>query len=150
VLLVAALFFFTVVVENRVDDTKPPAQLSVTVTAFQWGWRFDYPQYHVTIIGNYNNFPQMVLPVDQTVRIHLMSNDVVHSFYVPAFNFSRYAQPDIKNQYFDFDVTQVGTFDGKCSQYCGLYHSQMRFTIKAVTQQDFQSWLASQEPKAAA
>ena len=74
----------------------------------------------------------MVLPVDQTVRIFLRSADVIHGFYVPQFNFSRYAQPGITNQ-FDLNILHAGTYRGQCTQFCGLYHSLMLFQVKAVT-----------------
>jgi len=148
VILVAVLFFFTVIVENRID-ALPPARLDVKVTAFQWGWDFNYPAQHTDVVGNYNSYPQMVLPVGEDVQITLVSNDVTHSFYVPAFNFSRMALPGVVNK-FDFHVTQVGTYVGRCNQYCGLYHSQMRFSVKAVSQSEFQAWASSHGGKAAA
>lgn len=149
IVLVSIIFAFTVIVENRVDAISPNPAVNLNVTAFQWGWRFDYVGSHVTVIGNYNREPQLVLPVDQTVRINLVSNDVVHEFYVPAFNFGRYAQPGVTNV-FDFDVTKAGTYQGRCSEYCGLYHSQMLFDLQALPAAQFQSWLTAHQTGAAA
>ena len=140
IVIVLALFGFTFVTENEVDAVTSK-QLAVNVTAFQWGWQFTYPGQHVRVLGIETQDPTMVLPVGETVRIYLRSADVVHGFYVPAFNFSRYAQPGVTNQ-FNLHVTHTGTFRGQCTQYCGLYHSLMLFQVKAVTPSQFTAWIS--------
>lgn len=157
ILIVAVLFAFTVITENKVDATQPvnarvtssgKAVVDITVTAFQWGWRFDYPNLDVGVAGETtngpnNHGPQMVVPVGQTVQITLVSNDVIHGFYVHDFNFSRYAQPGVVNT-FDLDVVRAGTYDGQCTQICGLYHSEMLFSVKAVSPSTFTQWASTQ------
>lgn len=139
IVIVIVLFAFTFVTENEVDAFASNT-VNVNVTAFQWGWEFQYPTYDVKVLGVETQNPAMVIPAGQPVRIFLRSNDVVHGFYVPAFNFSRYAQPGVTNS-FDFDVQRPGTYRGQCTQFCGLYHSLMLFQVKAVSQADFQSWV---------
>ena len=156
VIIVAVLFFFTVLSENNVDATVPAVATSaqgkptvdITVTAFQWGWRFDYPNLGVGVAGELTNGPndhgpQMVVPEGETVQITLISNDTIHGFYVRAFNFSRYAQPGVTNV-FDLDLIRLGTFDGQCTQFCGLYHTDMLFSVRSVTPDQFRAWAASQ------
>jgi len=157
ILIVAVLFVFTVITENKVDALQPTnARVTSTgqpvteirVTAFQWGWRFDYPDLNVGVAGETtngpnNHGPQMVVPVGQTVQITLVSDDVIHGFYVRDFNFSRYALPGVVN-HFDLDVLHSGTFNGQCTQICGLYHTEMLFSVKAVTPADFQTWLSGE------
>jgi cytochrome c oxidase subunit II len=154
VLIVAGLFVFTVITENSVDATQPVNAritstgnpiVNVRVTAFQWGWRFDYPQLNVGVAGETtngpeNHGPQMVVPVGQTVQVTLVSNDVIHGFYVREFNFSRYALPGVVN-YFDLDVLRAGTYFGQCTQICGLYHSEMLFSVRAVSPGQFSAWV---------
>ncbi len=82
--------------------------------------------------GPGNHGPQMVVPVGETVQITLVSNDVIHGFYVRDFNFSRYALPGVTNR-FDLDVLHTGTYHGQCTQICGLYHSEMLFSVRAVS-----------------
>ena len=103
ILIVAVLFLFTVLTENNVDAIVTPGAnftstgapvVEITVTAFQWGWRFDYPRLDVGVAGETtngpnNHGPQMVVPVGQTVQITLVSDDVIHGFYLRDFNFSR-------------------------------------------------------------
>jgi cytochrome c oxidase subunit II len=69
--------------------------------------------------------------------------DVAHSFYVPAFLFKRDAIPGFVNR-FDFRVEVPGTYPGQCAEFCGALHTQMRFTVHAVTPAEFEQWLAQQ------
>lgn len=149
ILIVIGLFYFTVIVEDRIDAVSPTPAVTVKVTGYQWAWRFDYQGSGVSVVAGPNHLPQLVLPVGVTTRINLVSNDVVHGFYIPAFNFSRYAQPGVTNT-FDFNPTESGTFVGRCAQYCGLYHSQMLFSVKTVSRGEFRTWLAGQSSGATA
>lgn len=141
VVIVLVLFAFTFVTENNVDALPAP-RLTVTVTGFQWGWRFHYTTKNVTVIGVELQDPQMVIPVHEAVRINLQSHDVIHGFYVPAFDFSRYAQPGIINK-FTITPQSTGTYHGQCTQYCGLYHSLMRFRVKVVSATQFAAWVST-------
>jgi cytochrome c oxidase subunit 2 len=158
VIIVAVIFYFTVVTENEVDAVSTKPTEIVHVLAYRWGWRFTYDSGNGTSQNvaiqtaaepkllaqpaTSPEYPQLVLPVDSTVRIVLDSADVIHGFYVPAFNFSRYAQPGVTNV-FDFTPTHLGVYTGQCSQYCGLYHSEMLFSVKVVSTADFSQWLTS-------
>jgi cytochrome c oxidase subunit 2 len=157
VIIVAFLFFFTVITENKVDAIQPVNAsltaaggpvVNVRVTAFQWGWRFDYPDLNVGVAGETtngpnNHGPQMVVPVGETVQITLVSDDVIHGFYVRDFNFSRYALPGVTN-FFDLNVIHTGTYNGQCTQICGLYHSEMLFSVRAVTPRGFAQWVSTE------
>ncbi len=107
--------------------------------AFQWGWEFQYSN-GVKIIGQTTDAPTMVLPSNETVRVYLRSYDVLHGFYVPEFNFSRYASPGYWTS-FDLNVTHNGVFRGQCTQLCGLYHSLMFFNVRSESPRSYQSWL---------
>ncbi|MHB1849209.1 MAG: cytochrome c oxidase subunit II [Acidimicrobiales bacterium] len=141
IIIVLVLFGFTFVTENNVDALPAP-KMAVTVTGFQWGWRFHYTTKNVTVIGVELQDPEMVLPQNETVRIYLESHDVIHGFYVPALDFSRYAQPGIVNK-FTLNLHTLGTFRGQCTQFCGLYHSLMRFRVKVVTPAQFAAWVST-------
>jgi len=141
IIIVLVLFAFTFVTENEVDAVPPHPPVVVNVTAFQWGWQFAYPSTGKTVIGVETQNPSMVVPANTTVRIFLRSNDVIHGWYVPEFNFSRYAQPGITNE-FDIDVLQANqTYRGQCTQFCGLYHSLMLFNVHSVTPSQFNVWV---------
>jgi cytochrome c oxidase subunit 2 len=162
VIIVMILFVFTVIVENRVDAVSPTPAVKVHVTAFQWGWSFDYPG-NVNVTGVTTEDPDpvglnggscapsvdclgpgLVVPAGQTTRITLTTKDVIHGFYVPQFNFSRYAQPGVTNT-FDLTVQHSGVYRAQCTQLCGLYHSLMFFHVVALPPSQFQAWLSSEQ-----
>jgi cytochrome c oxidase subunit 2 len=139
ILIVIGLFVATVLVENKVTAVEPNPYTKIHVVAFQWGWEFEYPN-GVKIIGQTTDAPTMVVPTGQTVRIQLDSDDVLHGFYVPEFNFSRYASPGYAT-FFDFNVLHDGVYRGQCTQLCGLYHSLMFFNVRSVSPSAYQTWL---------
>ncbi len=139
ILIVIGLFVGTVIVENEVTAVEPHPYASIDVYAFQWGWEFQYPN-GVKVIGQTTAAPTMVIPTGETVRVTLRSYDVLHGFYVPEFNFSRYASPGYSTQ-FDLNVLHNGVYRGQCTQLCGLYHSLMFFNVRSVSPSDYQTWL---------
>jgi len=148
ILIVFGLFAATLVVENK-ELANPKTDVTIDVNAFQWGWKFTYPGTNAVVVGQTTDAPTMVMPVDTNVHISLTSTDVIHGFYVRAFNFSRYALPGVDNQ-FTFNAVRTGTFFGQCTQLCGLYHSLMFFNVKVVSKSDYQAWLAQQNNAGAA
>ncbi len=141
ILIVIGLFAATLVVENKVV-ANPKTDVTINVNAFQWGWKFSYPGSSAVVVGQTTQDPTMVMPVGTDVHINLTSTDVVHGFYVRAFNFSRYALPGVVNQ-FTLHAVNTGTFFGQCTQLCGLYHSLMFFNVKVVTMSQYRTWLNS-------
>jgi cytochrome c oxidase subunit 2 len=141
VLIVLGLFAATMVVENK-EVSNPKTTVTIDVNAFQWGWKFTYPGHDVVVIGQTTQDPEMVMPANENVHINLTSSDVIHGFYVHAFNFSRYALPGVLNQ-FTFRAVQTGTYNGQCTQLCGLYHALMWFKVKVVTPSQYTTWLQS-------
>jgi plastocyanin len=94
----------------------------------------------------------MMVPAGRTVQLSLVSNDVIHAFYVPQFLFKRDVVPGRVNS-FDFKVNDSDagqTFRGQCAELCGTGHSIMLFEVKAMTPTDFDAWLADKVAKAAA
>jgi cytochrome c oxidase subunit II len=145
--LIAVLFYFTAKDENYIDKLSPNPQVVVNVLGFQWSWQFNYPQYGVTNTGNMwgeGPLPVLEVPTGETVRFNLTSDDVVHAFWVPEFLFKRDVIPGHPN-HFEVTLTQTGTFTGHCSELCGLYHSRMLFTLKVVTPQQFQAYIAAEQ-----
>ena len=141
ILIVFGLFAATLVVENKAT-ANPKTDVVVSVNAFQWGWQFLYPGTNALVYGQTTQSPTMEIPVNMNVHIDLTSTDVIHGFYVHAFNFSRYALPGVVNQ-FTIRAQKTGTFFGQCTQLCGLYHSLMFFQVKVVSTSDYAKWIAS-------
>ena len=142
ILTVIGLFVATVIVENQVDAISPNPDTTVHVYAFQWGWEFQYDN-GVKIIGQTTDAPTMVLPSNETVHVYLRSYDVLHGFYVPEFNFSRYASPGYWTD-FNLNIFHDGVYRGQCTQLCGLYHSIMFFNVRAVSPPAYQTWLRAE------
>jgi cytochrome c oxidase subunit 2 len=142
--IVSILFGYTLVTERQLNAVSTHPDLKVDAVAFQWGWQFHYPEGGVTETSQGNVPPVLVLPVNQTVEVDLTATDVVHAFFVPAFLFQRNAVPGSPTR-FDFTPNRLGTYDGKCSTFCGIGHSTMLFTVRVVTAGDFEQWKQQQE-----
>ena len=153
-LMVGVLFYFTARDENFIDKTTAHPDVIVNVTGYQWSWEFQYPQYkvpgsetHYVTEQGYSwpgRLPMMEIPTGESVRFNLSSIDVIHAFWVVPFEFKRDVLPDHPNH---FEVTPIrtGTFTGRCTELCGLYHSRMLFTLKIVTPQQFRQWISTQQ-----
>ncbi len=147
--IVLVLFGFTLAAQERVLDDSGDPDVNVTVTAFQWSWRFTYEGTGAEIVGTPDTIPEMVVPVGQTIRVKLISADVVHSFYVPQTLFKRQAIPGTDN-FFDLTFEKEGLYHGQCTQFCGLQHPDMVFRVRVVNQGQYQSWLAAETRRGAA
>jgi cytochrome c oxidase subunit 2 len=141
IIIVFGLFAATVVVENQVTAV-PKSPYVVNVYAVQWGWTIKYPGTNALVYGQTTQQPMFEIPVNTDVKFNLNSLDVVHGFYLPLFNFSRYALPGVNNV-FSFHPVQTGVYFGQCSQLCGLLHSIMWFRVKVVTVPQYEAWIAS-------
>jgi cytochrome c oxidase subunit II len=140
--IVLFLFAATIQAQNKVLDQVAQPAVKVTVTGFQWSWRFTYEGTGAEVIGTPERAPELVLPVGQPVRVKLESADVVHSFYVPQTLFKRQAIPGVTSE-FDLTFDKVGLYHGACVQFCGLQHTDMVFRVRVVSQSEYQSWLAA-------
>jgi cytochrome c oxidase subunit II len=139
--IVLFLFVVTIQAQDKVLDTSGDADVDLTVTAFQWSFRFTYEGTGAEVLGTPESIPEMVVPVGQRIRVKLLSADVVHTFYVPQTLFKRQAIPGTENV-FDLTFDKEGLYHGQCTQFCGLAHTDMAFRVRVVTQGEYQSWLA--------
>jgi cytochrome c oxidase subunit II len=144
-LTIVALFGLTLVTLARVDSVEPVQTgrgADIQVTAFRWGWTFTYSADGIAVSGLQEPGPEIVVPVGEPITVHLNSADVVHAFYVPRFLFKRDVVPGRENV-FQFTVEEAGSYGGQCAEFCGLYHSRMPFTVRAVTRAEYDAWLAA-------
>jgi cytochrome c oxidase subunit 2 len=142
--IVAVLFTVSMRATEKVNSRVDNPDLTIDVTGFQWQWRFGYQKEGVEIVGQTDQPAEMVVPVGATVRVNLTSADVIHAFWLPEFMIKKDAIPHRINE-FDMKVTKAGTFDsGRCVEYCGLNHDDMRFTIRAVSQAEYDGWVSDQ------
>lgn len=132
IVMVIVLFLCSMAVERKVTAQSGQPDLIINVTGYQWGWRFDYPDQHLSISGSgVDRPPHLVLPEGRTTRLVLRTTDVIHSFWVPDFLEKRDLIQGIDNS---IDVTPhtVGSFDGRCAEFCGLDHWRMTFVLDVV------------------
>jgi cytochrome c oxidase subunit 2 len=141
--IVVAIFGFNVVTTNRVTDLEQP-DLEVDVTGFQWQWQFTYVDEDVTLTGEANERAELVLPVDRRVRFNLHTVDVIHSFWVPEFLEKLDLIPGVDNK-LELVPNREGSYTGRCTEFCGLDHWRMTFTLSIVSQDEFDDWLAEQQ-----
>ena len=113
--------------------------LQVEVIGHQWWWEFRYPQYNVVTAN------ELYLPLGRTVNFTLRTQDVIHSFWVPALAGKRDLVSNHTNYlWYTPDSTTATAFNGACVEYCGASHANMRFKTFTVSQADFDSWAAHQ------
>jgi cytochrome c oxidase subunit 2 len=150
-IVVAVLFYFTVVVQNKVLQTSAEdvagADHTVLVLGQKWSWNFTYVRdpvldgrTSVFDTGTPAQLPELWLPVDESVNFQLRSADVIHSFWIPSFYFKMDDIPG-RHNHFVMTPTKVGTFRGRCAELCGLYHSRMLFTVRIVTAEQYAAHL---------
>jgi cytochrome c oxidase subunit 2 len=147
ILIVAVLFAFSVHVERKVTKVAEDPAAKIEVIGFQWGWQFRYPD-GFTVEADAGEHPVLVLPVDQDVNLHLVSVDVIHSFWVPNFLSKRDLIPGVDNT-ITVHPTRTGTFVGRCAEFCGLDHWRMQFEVRIVSDAEYRRWVTEQRQAAA-
>jgi cytochrome c oxidase subunit II len=154
--IIAVLFYYTVLSQNYVNDlTEEDAAdadsvLQIGVVGFQWNWQFNYVDEGVQVTGETGRPAQLVLPTDTKVRFTQTSNDVIHSFWVPEWLFKRDVIPGRVNT-FEIRMTKEGEFTGRCAELCGEKHAFMNFSLKVVSPQEYEAYIAGlkDDPNAA-
>lgn len=113
----------------------PPNAMQVYVVGKQWMWKAEHP-------GGQHEIDALHIPINRPVQVTLISQDVFHSFSIPAFRVKREAIPGRYTTVW-FQATTPGTYHLFCTQYCGTQHSGMIGEIVAMTPDDYQAWAAS-------
>lgn len=114
--------------------------LVIKVTAQQWQWTFEYPQYGATSAG-----AQVIeLPVNRPVQFLVTSKDVLHGFAIRALGVRVDANPGFETSTPTVTPTQTGFDLVQCVELCGLYHSYMWEAVNVVSVDQFNAWITSQ------
>jgi cytochrome c oxidase subunit 2 len=166
VILVGMAFPATKTILNMRDESS--SDMTVKVTGYQWKWEYEYPAEGIKFLSMLstprdqieNRQPKgehyllevdhpLVVPVHKKIRVLITANDVIHSWWVPAFGLKQDAIPGyIKAAWFKAD--DVGTYRGVCAELCGKDHGFMPIVVEVKTQEDYDKWVAEQKTKAAA
>jgi len=141
--IIAVLFFYTAVGENKVNKLTRNPDVTIGVVGFQWNWQFKYLDDKVQVTGEpaRNRRAELVLPVGKKVRFIETSPDVIHSFWVPAFLFKRDVVPGRTNS-FEVTINKTGTYIGRCAELCGERHDRMNFSVRVVDPSAYRSYIA--------
>ena len=131
-LLVMGLFYYGWVGFQALR-TVPANAMEVQVTARMWSWTFSYPN------NKHSNI--LVVPVNEPVKLHLITKDVIHSFFAPAFRIKMDTVPGM-DTYVWFKAQRTGDYDVFCAEYCGTQHATMVSTIRVVSREEYDAWLA--------
>ncbi len=115
--------------------TPPANAMNIYVVGKQWMWKAEHP-------GGQHEINSLHIPTGQPVQLTLISQDVFHSFSIPAFRVKREAIPGRYTTVW-FEPTTPGTYHLFCTQYCGTDHSKMVGDIVVLSPDDFKKWLAS-------
>ncbi len=115
---------------------NPPTNaLDMYVVGKQWMWKIEHP-------GGQHEIDALHVPIGRPVQLTMISQDVFHSFSIPAFRVKREVIPGRYTTVW-FTATKPGRYHLFCTQYCGTLHSQMIGWVYAMTPDDYQKWLAS-------
>jgi len=143
-------------------DRAPDAEMTVKAVGHQWYWSYEYPDH-----GNFTfdalMIPEeelkaeqprllatdnaVVVPVDTKVRLLTISEDVIHSWAIPAFGVKVDAVPGRTNESW-FQVTREGTYYGQCSELCGVNHGFMPIQVEVVSKERFAAWVSERRRSA--
>ena len=143
------------------EDHTENADLTIKVTGHQWYWEYTYPDngnvdFTSYMIKDEDLKPgqlrlldvdnQLVVPAGKNIRILTTSADVIHSFFIPSLGVQRYAIPGRTIETW-VRVNEPGTYYGECNQICGTNHSFMPISVKALTPEEFTTWVAQAKTK---
>lgn len=134
-LVLGLVMFFWAAALFVQQRTPPKDAMDFFVVGKQWMWHVQHPS------GVRENF-NLHVPVNKPIRLTMISQDVLHSFYVPQF---RMKQDVIPGRYMTqwFKATKIGKYNIFCAEYCGTQHSEMGGYVYVLSQADYQKWVES-------
>jgi cytochrome c oxidase subunit II len=149
----------------KIEDTRD-SELTITVTAYQWRWHYDYIDERVQFFSSLDRESNatrrrgsgidprtvenyllevdnpVVVPVDTKVRLLITAADVLHAWWVPDFAVKKDAIPGFINEAW-FLATEEGTYRGQCAELCGMDHGFMPIVVEVVSREEFDTWLSA-------
>jgi len=143
------------------DHTTDP-DMTIKVTAHQWYWEYGYPDQgdiaiESRLIRDEDLKPgqlrlldvdnQLIVPIGKKIRVLTNSTDVIHSFFIPSLGVQRYAIPGRTIETW-MTVDKPGVYYGQCNQICGVDHSRMPISVRAVTEEEFKAWVEKSKKSA--
>jgi cytochrome c oxidase subunit 2 len=138
IIILAIVAVPTVKTAFATKATQNPNDLQVKVVGHQWWWEFQYPQLGITTAN------ELYIPAHKDVQITLVSDDVIHSFWVPKLAGKTDVIPGRTNHMW-FIADKEDEFYGQCAEFCGTSHANMRFRVVSVSQDKFDAWVKDRQ-----
>lgn len=138
ILILVVVYLFTLRTMGLLAAAEVSEDFVVQVVGHQWWWEIRYPDQTVVTAN------EIHIPVGQPVALHLTSEDVIHSFWVPELDGKIDMIPGRTN-IFRLEADRAGEYYGVCAEFCGLQHAKMAFLVIAEPLEDFQRWLEQQQ-----
>jgi cytochrome c oxidase subunit 2 len=129
--LIVLFMFYIGLVSFDSIRAVPETVMDIKVTGRQWSWLFTYE--------NGRQSAELRVPLGKPVKLLLTSDDVLHSFYIPAFRIKEDCVPKMQT-YLSFIADETGEFDIFCTEFCGLGHSGMVSKVVVMQDKDFDAW----------
>ena len=127
----------------RTLRTMPDKATSVQIGVIgqKWSWHFSYP---ANANGYVHKTGELYVPIDQNIILNMTAplNDVIHSFYVPAFRMKEDVVPGRETKQW-FNSPTIGSYDVECAEYCGTGHSRMLSKINVISRKKYDAWFNS-------
>ncbi len=117
----------------------PDDAMAVDVTGRMWSWSHTYENGVVS--------PELNVPVGRPVRLNLHSEDVIHSYFIPAFKVKQDLVPGVDGLYLWFEAKRPGRYDVLCAEYCGMNHSAMHTYVNVMEPDSFEAWYRAEGRK---
>jgi cytochrome c oxidase subunit 2 len=127
------MFIWGAIVFSRLYD-PPPGALEIFVVGKQWMWKVQHSEGRAEI-------NELHVPLGRPIKLTMTSEDVIHSFYVPAFRVKQDVLPG-RNTSMWFEPTRIGRYHLFCAEYCGTNHSTMGGWVDVMEPTEFQQWLS--------
>lgn len=137
------------------------SELTLKITGYQWKWKYEYLDQGISFFSNMSTtYDQIngtapkspwfllevdnpvVVPINTKVKLLVTADDVIHAWWVPELGVKQDAIPGFINENWIY-VTKPGTYRGQCGELCGVNHGFMPIVVEAVTQEDFNKWVAA-------
>jgi cytochrome c oxidase subunit 2 len=134
-LIVLTMFWYGWQGYTTLSDV-PEGAMEVKVSGRKWSWSFIYPNGRTSDI--------LVVSVGKPVFLNITSEDVLHSFFVPAFRIKRDAVPGMRTSAW-FVATEAGSYHAFCAEYCGTGHATMITTVEAKPEEAFEEWYREED-----
>lgn len=141
------------------------SDMTVKIMGYQWKWQYEYLDEGIRFFSNLATSQDeihqkkakgkwyllevdnpLVLPIKKRIRFLTTSNDVIHSWWVPAFGVKRDAMPGFINEAWAY-IEKPGIYRGQCAELCGINHAYMPIVVKAVPQEEYDEWVKKERKR---